>query len=188
MTVDLWATMHTPISLEELVTGARDTTGRLLGIDDPPAVHVFADPQWGDAGLVYAGRRLDSAEQRSLVVAEHDRDAPADRSSRRWFRFTTSAGGSAVAVAFDHVEPSFGPERTCAGVVVATALALTAAERGGGEFVDITIFMLEPPEPSPQRVVELTRLPDRGPDFGPRCERYLRQFAGLDGWPPAVLT
>jgi hypothetical protein len=70
--------------------------------------------------------------------------------------------------------------------VIATALALTAAERGGGEFVDINIFMLLPPENDPERVIELTRLPDRGHDFGPRCERYLRQFAHLDGWPPAV--
>lgn len=185
MTVDLWATMREPISLEELVTGARDTLGRLLGIDDPPVIGVFADRQWGDTGLAYAGRRLGTAEQRSLMVAEHDRDAPVDLSSRRRLHFVTPAGDGAAAWASDHVEPWFSPRRTCVGVVVATALALAAADRGRGEFVDINIFMLEPPENDPERVIELTRLPDRGPDFGPRCERYLRQFTNLNGWPPA---
>ncbi|MEV6237794.1 hypothetical protein [Lentzea sp. NPDC051838] len=182
MSVDLWATMRTPISLDELVAGARETLGLLLGVDNPPGIQVFADQQWGDTGLVDAGRRLGAAEQRSLMVSE---DTPADTSNRRWLEFATSAGNGAWAVVFDHVEPSFRPRRTCVGVVTATALALTTARLGGGEFVDINIFMLEPPQDDPENVVERTRLPDRGTDFGPRCERYMRQFANLDGWPPA---
>ncbi|KJK42986.1 hypothetical protein UK23_35015 [Lentzea aerocolonigenes] len=184
MSVDLWATMRAPISLMDLVVGARETTGLLLGVDDPPVIEVLVDRQWSGDELVHPGRRLAASELRSEVVGEHPGEV--DTSARRWFRFAISTGDGASAVAFDHVDPSFRPDRTCAGVVIATALALTCAVRGGGEFVDINIFMLEPPESDPERVIELTRLPDTGQDFIRRCERYMRQFANQNGWPPDV--
>ncbi|MGW6930404.1 hypothetical protein ACWGE0_10080 [Lentzea sp. NPDC054927] len=106
------------------------------------------------------------------------------------------ADGNVVLMVFDHcgkegydgpqkrVDATFTPARTCAGVVLATALALAAAERGDGEFIDINIWMLLPPEDEPERAIERSKLPDRGQDFGQRCARYMRQFTHLEGWPP----
>lgn len=83
------------------------------------------------------------------------------------------------------IEAIFTPTRTCVGVVSATALALAAASCGGGEFFD-EITMLQPPEPDVRRVIERTRLADRGTTFADRCERYMRQFGHLNGWPSDV--
>jgi hypothetical protein len=198
MTVDLVGTVRVPISLEELVTSTRETLGRLLGINDPPEIEVFADRQYDDEGVVHPGRRLGPSELRSTMIGKHHHGARFEPSIRRRFNLETSTGDGASLMVFDHcgveghtgpvkpLDATFSPVRTCVGVVVTTALALTAATLGRGRFDDINIFLLEPPEEDPERVVALTRLPDTGQDFSRRCERYMRQFAGQNGWPPAV--
>ncbi|MET8757719.1 hypothetical protein [Lentzea sp. NPDC004782] len=71
-------------------------------------------------------------------------------------------GDGATTVAFDHAEPSFKPQRTWIGIVIA--------------LVDINLFMLQPPEEPPR---------PRG-----RLRLALRDapIRHLDGRPPAVQT
>lgn len=184
VTVDLVGTMRTPISLDELVTAAGETLRRLLGLAAVPVIEV-----------IDGGHRLSAPELRSAVIGGHVPGPLFEQSIARRFDFETPGGDGARLMVYDRchdqdehdvVDACFSPQRTCTGVVVATALALAAAELGGGEFVDINIMMLEPPVSEPDQVIELTRLPDTGSDFGDRCERYLRQFANLAGWPPSA--
>ena len=84
------------------------------------------------------------------------------------------------------VDAVFGPTRTCAGVVLATALSLAAARRGCGPFVDLEIRIIEPADPDPDAFVARTRLASRGTGFGALCELFVRQFERLNGWPQDV--
>lgn len=84
------------------------------------------------------------------------------------------------------VDAVFSPTRTCVGVVLPTALSLAAADRGCGDFVDLEIRMLEPGELDPARFVGRTRLAESETGFDVQCERFMRQFTRLAGWPRDV--
>ncbi|MFD9702746.1 hypothetical protein [Lentzea sp. NPDC059081] len=191
MSVDLVGTLRTPISLDALVTTAGETVQRLLGLGTAPVVEVFEAVRYEEN----TGRPLSARALRSTTIGGHVAADLFEQSVRRRFDFEVAPGTGARLMVFDRcggapdathdvVDAAFTPVRTCSGVVVATALALAAATRGGGEFVDVNI-MMTPSVSDPEQVVELTRLRDRGEDFVGRCERYLRQFAALDAWPPA---
>jgi hypothetical protein len=77
----------------------------------------------------------------------------------------------------------FSPYRTCVGVAVATGLALAAAQLACGEYLDEQIRMLRPQVHEPGQVINRTRLPQGSGDFAAQCEKYLRQFPDLNGWP-----
>ncbi|WP_405021327.1 hypothetical protein OHV05_34880 [Kitasatospora sp. NBC_00070] len=81
------------------------------------------------------------------------------------------------------VQVVVSPTRTCVGVVLATAVALSAASASGGKFVDEEIVMLDRVARDPARFIELAHLADTSGDFGARCEQFMRQFPSLDGWP-----
>jgi hypothetical protein len=138
---------------------------------------------------------------RSVVIGEHIPGPLADRPSAGHFECETTDGDGARLMVVDHcgladlddlhraldaVDVCVSPHRTCVGLAVATALALAAAKLGNGDFIDIEIMMLQPPVSRPDRVIELTKLPDNGSDFVERCERYMRQFVHLNGWPRTV--
>lgn len=202
MSVDLVGTMRAPVRLDVLVTSAHEVLARLLGLKTPPGIEVIAGRRYDQGRLVDAGRRLSPDEMRSIMIGEHVRGPLFERPSTCHFEFETADGDGARLMEFDPcglsdpddapearnaVEACFSPHRTCAGVVMATALALAAAELGGGDFVDIEIMMLRPPVSRPDHVIELTRLPpDSGLDFAKCCEHYMRQFAHLNGWPDTV--
>ena len=61
-----------------------------------------------------------------------------------------------------------------------------SADHGCGEFLDLEIRMIDPLESEPSIFTQCTRLKERGTDFDLQCERYLRQFTRLDGWPRDV--
>jgi hypothetical protein len=167
MSVDLVATLCRPVSLNAVVETARETLSTLLGGSAVPAFEVAADSEYRQGATVIGGPIV------SGVVG---------------FEIAVPATGDGVRLmVVDHGDERravFSPDRTCVGVAVATGLALAAARLGHGEFLDYEIFMLTPPVHDPGQVVSRTRLVDGGGDFGARCERYLRQFPDLNGWPP----
>ena len=68
-------------------------------------------------------------------------------------------------------------------MTVATGLALAAAPLSHGEYLDEEIRMLWPALHEPGQVITRTRLPKSSDDFTAQCEKYLRQFSHLNGWP-----
>lgn len=186
MSVDLEATVPEPVRLDVLVAAAERLLAGLLALPSRPEVVVFGGRRYQQGRRVGEGRRLSRPELVAQVVGPHSPGR-----SDGAFEFEVLGGEIAWAwmSVMDDGEPGeptyvlFSPSRTCGGVVLATALALAVAECAGGEFRDEEIGMLVPPETDPARVVEVTRLTDPAFDFGDACERYLRQFPQLGGWP-----
>ncbi|QFQ94925.1 hypothetical protein F9278_00460 [Streptomyces phaeolivaceus] len=203
MSVDLVGTMHAPVPLDRLVATARETWARLLGLRTVPGIDVITDRRFVQGRLVDAGRPLAPRELGTVLVGACGGESPSGLD----LAFRVAGSGDTVGLiewdpcestdqstdqSTDHelrqghrepVHAVFSPTRTCVGVVTATALALAAGSLGGGEFADAEIPMLEPSEPDPARMIERTRLPDRGDDRTARCERFMRQFTRLNGWP-----
>lgn len=202
MSVDFVGTMHAPVPLDALVATAQETLARLLGLQALPVIDVIADRTFDQGHPVDAGRRLGAQELGAIVVGERVQGPPGEGPDERDVDFYAAGSRDMVRLMMfdphehlDHeapyekrepVEAVFSPTRTCVGVVTAAALALAAASLGDGEFVDTEVPLLQQPERDPVRMIELTRLPDRGDDFAARCERFMRQFARLNGWPRDV--
>ncbi|WP_433315775.1 hypothetical protein ACQP0U_03705 [Micromonospora sp. CA-269861] len=194
MSVDLEATLARPISLAELVNAARATLAELLGVDTTPELSVFADRRYEQGRRVAAGRRLDAAELRSTTIGDPIERRPNGLPGSIHLEIDVADSADGVwLLVMDHEpetggnpEAVFSPYRTCVGVVVALALALAVADRTGGQFTDDQIRLLRPGQTHPRQVITATRLPPEPGEFTQRCERYLRQFAHLGGWPRTV--
>jgi hypothetical protein len=182
VSVDLYGTVQEPVSFATVVDVAHATMCKLLGLESAPAIEVFAGPRYEQGHLLDAGRRMSDEDLAADLIggrmsAGHFDVRLADRGDlARFF----------VALDEGMVDAVFSPTRTCVGVVLAASLSLVAAARGCGQFVDLEIRMLEPDEPCPDLFVERTRLTEQGTDFDIQCERFMRQFARLDGWPQDV--
>lgn len=182
VSVDLYAAVQEPVSFATVVDAAGATMCELLGLESVPAIGVFAQPLYELGQRVHPGRRMS------------DRDLAADmiggRMSAGHFDFRLAGRGDLARfiVVGDEgmTDAVFSPTRTCAGVVLATALSLAAANHGHGQFVDLEIRMTELPEPDPEAFVEHTRLSGQGTNFDLQCERFMRQFTRLNGWPRDV--
>ncbi|MEU5200561.1 hypothetical protein AB0G86_42055 [Streptomyces scabiei] len=205
MSVDLAGTTHTPVPLDGLVLAAEETSARLLGPTTAPVIDVIADRRIEQGRVVDEGRRLSRPERGTELIGERVGGCDDERAGERDIAFLVAGHEDIVRLlVFDPgevpgheghvaadgqrepVEAVFSPSRTCVAVVTATALAPAVADLGGGEFVDAEIRMLPSREPHPGRMIERTRLPDRGDDFAARCARFMRQFARLNGRPRAV--
>ncbi|GAB3980501.1 hypothetical protein V1634_15125 [Plantactinospora veratri] len=192
MSVDLAATLARPTTLAALLAGTRRTLTELLGPVPAPELDLVADRRYVQGQRVDPGRRLDPAELAGTSIGDPIPAESATSPGTAHYEIDVPASGDGVwLTVIDHlpeagggVEAVFSPYRTCVGVVLATALALTGAELTGGEFVDEQIRMLRPGPTAPRRFVAATRLaPPPDDDFAAACERYLRQFPTLDGWP-----
>ncbi len=194
MSVDLEATLARPISLAELVTAAPATLAELLGVNTTPELSVVTNRRYEQGRRVAFGRRLDPAELRSTTIGDHIERMPNGMPGSIHLEIDVSGLEDGVwLLVIDHEpeaggdpEAVFSPYRTCVGVVVALALALAVADLTGGQFTDDQIRLLRPGHTDPRQVVTATRLPPETGDFTERCERYLRQFAHLGGWPRDV--
>ncbi|SCL45647.1 hypothetical protein GA0070606_0819 [Micromonospora citrea] len=191
MSVDLEATLPRPLTLAAVLTAARDTLTDLLGLDAVPGLHVVADRRYERGRRLCEGRRLTGPELLSTVIGGPVEQADEEPPNSVHYEVDVDGGNDTVLVmVIDHLpeagggtEAVFSPPRTCVGVVTAVALALAVADLAGGRFVDDQIGMLRPRSPDPAHVVASTRLPPGNDDFVRACERYLRQFAHLNGWP-----
>lgn len=182
MAVDLCATVQEPISLATVLAAANSAMRELLHLESVPAIAVFAAPRYEQ------GRLVDPGQPCSAQTLASDMIGGPMSAGHYDFRLTDRADLARFFVAQDEgmVDAVFSPTRTCVGVVLATALSLAAADHGCGEFLDLEIRMLDPLESEPSIFTQCTRLTERGTDFDLQCERYLRQFSRLDGWPRDV--
>lgn len=194
MSVDLEATLARPISLAELMIAARATLAELLGLDTTPELSVFTDRRYEQGRRIAPGRRLDAAELRSTTIGDRLERQPNGMPGSIHLEIDVSGfEDGAWLLVIDH-EPEtggdpdcvFSPYRTCVSVVVALAMALAVADRTGGQFTDDQIQLLRPGHTHPRHMVTATRLPPEPGEFTQRCERYLRQFTNLGGWPRDV--
>lgn len=194
MSVDLEATLARPISLAEMVTAARATLSELLGVDTTPELSVFTDRRYEQGRRVASGRRLDAAELRSTTIGHRIDPKPNGMPGSIHLEIDVSGfADGAWLLVIDHEpetggvpEAVFSPYRTCVSVVVTLAMALAVADLTGGQFTDDQIRLLRPGHTHPRHLVTATRLPREPGEFTQRCERYLRQFAHLGGWPRQV--
>ncbi|WP_318810484.1 hypothetical protein [Streptomyces scabiei] len=205
MSVDLVGTTHTPVPPGGLVLAAEETSARLLGLTAAPVIDVLADRRVEQGRVVDAGRRLSRRERGTEPIGERVGGSADERTGERGPGFLVAGyedivrllvfdpsdvpgheGHRAADGQREPVEAVCSPSRTCVGVVTATALAPAVAALGGGEFVDAEIRMMPSREPRPGRMIERTGLPDWGDDFTARCERFMRQFARLNGRPRTV--
>lgn len=194
MSVDLEATVARPISLAELVTAARATLAELLGITTTPELSVVTDRRYEQGRRVDSGRRLDAADLRATTIGDRIDRLPNGMPGSVHLEIDVPGFEDRVwLLVMDHEpetdggpEAVFSPYRTCVSVVVALSLALAVADLTGGQFTDDQIRLLRPGHSDPRQVVTATRLPPEPGEFAERCERYLRQFAHLGGWPRDV--
>ncbi|MBQ1009504.1 hypothetical protein KBX53_00730 [Micromonospora sp. M51] len=194
MSVDLEATVARPISLAEVVTAARATLAELLGMTTTPELIIVTDRRYEQGRRVDSGRRLDAAELRATTIGDRIDRTPDGMPGAIHLEVDVAGFEDSVwLLVIDHEpetdtgpEAVFSPYRTCVGVVVALAMALAVTDLTGGQFTDDQIRLLRPGHSDPRQVVTATRLPPEPGDFAERCERYIRQFAHLRGWPRDV--
>ncbi|MET0134543.1 MAG: methyltransferase domain-containing protein [Kibdelosporangium sp.] len=158
MSVDLVATLPRPVPLAEVVDLARTTLAELLALDAPPDLAVIDADESVPGAQVYVQVTMGEDSAR-LMDGEYHPDGD------------------------DGMVLSVSPSRTCAGVVLATSLALAAALASGGEFIDDEIGMLRPPARDPRTAIARSRLTTPSSDLVAASEVYMRQFPHLRGWP-----
>lgn len=182
VSVDLCATIQTPVSLQTVVGTAGAMLCDLLGLTSVPQIKVFADPLFEQGRRIREGRLVEDDALAAETVG--------GRMSAGYFEFRIPETGDSawffVAAEEGMLDAVFSPTRTCVGVVLATALALATAYHGRGAFLDREIRMLETGESDPEEVVTRTKLAQPGILFTVQCEQYMRQFPRLNGWPADV--
>lgn len=195
MSVDLTAALRVPITLAATLSQTRSTLCDLLGTLDVPDLTIFAERQYQQGVQTDPGRRLDTAELATTIIGDPIAADETGQSGSIHFEIDVPTTGDSVRLTvidyhheqFDENrrqrEAVFSPTRTCVGVVVATALALATAQLTHGEYIDEEIRMLQPEVHEPEQVIQHTQLPKSDTDFATQCEKYLRQFPNLEGWP-----
>jgi hypothetical protein len=189
MSADLVAHLRTPFTLAALITTADEILAELLGGWPGPALTVHTGRRYTQGKRVADGRRLSASELESTIV---NADLEAlyeitvdDLEDGTWFSVVTFFDDpDDLDEPEERVEAICSPHRTCVGVVIATSVALAAAQCGNGEFIDIEIALLRPPVHDPRSAIAAMRLSDPGTDLLARCTAFIRQFEQLNGWPP----
>jgi hypothetical protein len=176
VSIDLCATVQEPISLATVLAAANTAMRELLHLESAPAIAVFAAPRYEQ------GRLVDPGLPCSVESLANDMIGGRMSAGHYDFRLANRADLARFFVVQDEgmVDAVFSPTRTCAGVVLATALSLAAADHGCGEFLDLEIRMIDPPVTEPSIFAQSTKLKEQGVDFELQCERYMRQFVRLD--------
>ena len=191
MSVDLVATLEKPVTLDAVLQSGRQVLADLLGVAAPELV-VVVDREYRQGVRLGGGRQLAVAELRETVIGHRIPAADNGFAESIHFEIDIPATGDGVFLMMidyqgdgpdDELHAVFSPYRTCVGVAVAAGLALTTARLGHGRYVDEEIGMITPSENDPDDVIDRTRLSEAGEDFAVQCEKYVRQFRHLNGWP-----
>jgi hypothetical protein len=128
VSVDLCATIQTPVSLQTVVGTAGAMLCDLLGLTSVPQIKVFADPLFEQGRRIREGRLVEDDALAAETVG--------GRMSAGYFEFRIPETGDSawffVAADEGKLDAVFSPTRTCVGVVLATALALATAHHGRG--------------------------------------------------------
>lgn len=196
MSVDLIATIRNPVALAEVLEAERGVLKMLLATDSLPDLVVVEGSEYERGVQVAPGHPMATAELAAVMVGEAIPPGPDGLAGARFFELdVTGVEERTRIMLFDFhyddgkhegdwpVQALASPTRSCVGVVVAAGFALAAAIEGRGEFIDET-RMSQPPVDDPRRFIEQTRLREPDDDFAAQCERFMRQFPDLGGWPP----
>ncbi|MFP3964298.1 hypothetical protein SMC26_18405 [Actinomadura fulvescens] len=193
MSVDVVAELPRPVSLASVMGCAAGALTELLGLDRAPEMTVFEGWRTENDSKAPPRRSLTGEDLEATMIGV--RIPPEEGQTAGSVEFEIGLAGKedrAFAMVIDltgvqgaepRVEAVVSPTRTCVGVVLATSVALGAATVSGGAFVDIEIAMLDARDWDPGRFIEAARLTGGAGPFEERCERFMRQFAGLGGWP-----
>ncbi|MEU8660926.1 hypothetical protein [Actinoplanes philippinensis] len=185
MSVDLEATMEKAVALADFIDAAREVVSVMLNVSAMPALAVFADREYQQGQRVGQGRQVEAAEQADIMIG-----VPLTEGAVHFEIDVPETGDGAWLMVIDGAaegwgsgrEAVFSPYRTCVGVTLAAGLALATAQLAEGRYIDEQIGMLRGRH-EPAQVISRTRLPGRGDDFAIQCEKYVRQFSHLNGWP-----
>jgi hypothetical protein len=185
MSVDLEVTMVKPVALADVLSEAQTVLSVLLNVAAVPALAVFTDREYQEGRRLGQGHRLETAEQADIILG-----VPLPEGEAHFEIDLPETGDGVWLMVIDAETAGWGtgreavisPYRTCVGVALAAGLALATARLTEGRYVDEQIGMIRGLQ-EPDQVISRTRLPERGDDFAIQCERYLRQFPHLNGWP-----
>jgi hypothetical protein len=161
-----------PIEVSALLQHTRAVLRELLATDEVPelssnAPMVTIETTGTDIAFTVCLPTGDGAEVDTLELLDHSSDQDAE-------------------TMFVTVTSRYRVEITCVSVVLCIAIALAAADLGGGAFFDENRGIVWPLIYDPREVIAKTGLAPGDLGFLDRCERYLRQFEHLDGWPRTV--
>jgi hypothetical protein len=194
VSVDVAATLAAPVPLAAVLERAGDALRALLGPgSEPPDLAVIDGWHVEGHRRVSSGRLLSARDLARTMIGGPVPAEGGNAAGPVTFEVGLAGGKDRAYVMVAGLaglqgtdpctEAIVSPTRTCAGVVLATAIALGAAAASGGEFIDAEIVMLDEIAWEPARFIELARLTDGTGDFEARCEQFMRQFPSLDGWP-----
>jgi hypothetical protein len=172
VSVDLEATLRKPITLAAMREQARTILSDLLGAATVPDLAIFADRQYRQGVRTDPGRCLDAAELTATAIGGPIAPDETGVSASIDFEIDVPATGALYSAPVGRV-----------GVTVAIGLTLAVAQLADGDYLDEQIRMLRPEVREPMQVISRTRLPEDASEFTTQCEKYLRQFPSLNGWP-----
>lgn len=201
MSVDVSSYFGRPVSLAAVVDRVADVLSALLRLDLKAVPSVRVSGGWASSEDPW--QALDRSALENLIVGgplsrdSDDGDSPAftihidGLADAAWLMITDHADDDDLR---PQIMGNVSPQRTCVGVVLALAVVLGIGIASDGKLhedwqIPMTDFVEEPVD-DPERFIELTRASSSGSRhdeaFAARCERFLRQFPRLGGWPRDV--
>lgn len=172
MSWSIHGSIRRPVGVPELLRHTREVLSRLLALDEIPELS-------GDAPAVTI-RTAGTDITFTVLLPTGD---GAEVSTLELIDYSSGDNVETMSVV---AASRYYAATTCVSVVLCSAIALAAAELGGGGYFDENLGLVRPETFDPREVIATTRLSPSDLPFAQRCERYLRQFEHLGGWPEPV--
>ncbi|MGI5268601.1 hypothetical protein ACQEUU_05575 [Nonomuraea sp. CA-218870] len=181
---------------------ATRTMKSLLEMSVVPAMAIVVDREYQQGIPRSMGRALNDNELHALIIGESIPREPTDDLGGSLFFEVEIAGHRDQAwlhifdnpwfLEFDDegalpaIEAIVSPTRTVVGVVVSLSVALGVAIASAGRVVQDEIKLMPSDFDDFESFIAEYGLKGGGGNFVDRCERFLRQFPQLNGWPRVV--